>query len=75
MRHNDPRDMAELRVYHQEQFLCRAVCQELAGQTISLKEMIRARNHRRLVLKALKDQARRRAPALVVCAPTTCQAR
>ena len=28
----DPRDMAEIRVYHQERFLCRAVCQELAGR-------------------------------------------
>ena len=53
----DPRDMAEIRVYHQEQFLCRAVCQELAGQTISLKEIIRARNRRRRALKQeIKDR-------------------
>ncbi len=42
----DPRDMAELRVYHQERFLCRAVCQELAGETVSLKDIIRARRRR-----------------------------
>jgi len=42
----DPRDMAEIRVYHQERFLCRAVCQELAGETVSLKEIIRARRRR-----------------------------
>lgn len=42
----DPRDMAEIRVYHQEHFLCRAVCQELAGETVSLKEIIRARRRR-----------------------------
>ena len=42
----DPRDMAEIRVYHQEHFLCRAVCQELAGETVSLKDIIRARRHR-----------------------------
>ncbi|NTU82118.1 MAG: DDE-type integrase/transposase/recombinase [Chloroflexales bacterium] len=43
----DPRDMAEIRVYHQGNFLCRAVAQEMDGQTISLKEIIRARNHQR----------------------------
>jgi putative transposase len=42
----DPRDMAEIRVYHQGRFLCRAVCQELAGETVSLKEIIRARRRR-----------------------------
>jgi putative transposase len=42
----DPRDMAEIRVYHQERFLCRAVCQELAGETVSLKDIIRARRRR-----------------------------
>src|SRR6266545_4799299 len=35
----DPRDMAEIRVYHGDTFICHAVCQELAGQTISLKEI------------------------------------
>jgi putative transposase len=47
----DPRDMAEIRVYHNEAFLCRAVCQELADQTISLQEIIRARNRRRRALQ------------------------
>jgi putative transposase len=47
----DPRDLAEIRVYHQERFLCRAVCQEWAGQTISLQEVIRARNARRRQLR------------------------
>ena len=28
----DPRDLAELRVYHRDRFLCRAVCPELAGR-------------------------------------------
>jgi putative transposase len=27
----DPRDMAEIRVFHQDRFLCRAICAELAG--------------------------------------------
>ncbi len=43
----DPRDMAEIRVYHQGSFLCRAVAQELDGQTISLKEIMHARNRQR----------------------------
>ena len=47
----DPRDMAEIRVYHGDTFLCRAVCQELADQTISLQEIIQARNRRRRALR------------------------
>jgi putative transposase len=43
----DPRDMAEIRVFYQDAFLCRAICQELAGQTISLKDIVLARNERR----------------------------
>jgi putative transposase len=54
----DPRDMAEIRVYHNNRFLCRAVCQELASQTVSLKEIVQARNQRRRALQqAIKDRA------------------
>jgi hypothetical protein len=35
----DPRDMAEVRVFHPEKFLCRAICAELAGTTIPLREI------------------------------------
>jgi putative transposase len=42
----DPRDVTEIRVYHRDQFLCRAVCQELAGETVSLKDIIQARRRR-----------------------------
>ena len=53
-----PRDMAEIRVYHQHRFVCRAVCQELAGQTIALKDIMQARNERRRQLRAgLDDRA------------------
>jgi putative transposase len=53
----DPRDMAEIRVYHKNTFLCRAVCQDLAGQAVSLKEIVQARNRRRQELKkAIKDR-------------------
>ena len=48
----DPRDLAEIRVYHQDRFLCRAVCPELAGTTIGLKDLVRARDARRRDLQA-----------------------
>jgi putative transposase len=47
----DPRDMAEIRVYHQEHFLCRAVCQELAGETVGLKDILQARQRRKRELQ------------------------
>jgi len=40
--------MAEIRVFHQDKFLCRAVCTKLAGETVPLREILRARNRRRL---------------------------
>jgi len=54
----DPRDIAEIRVFYTDTFLCRAVCQELAGQTVSLKEIQRARNRRRRELRrVIKDRS------------------
>lgn len=47
----DPRDMAEIRVFHQDGFVCRAVCQELAGETVPLRDIIQARNRRRRELR------------------------
>ena len=47
----DPRDMAELRVYFGDAFLCRAINPELAGETVALKDIIRARNQRRRELR------------------------
>jgi putative transposase len=49
----DPRDMAEVRVFHRERFLCRAVCAELAGETVPLRDILRARNQRRRELRGL----------------------
>ncbi|WP_412734307.1 Mu transposase C-terminal domain-containing protein [Krasilnikovia sp. MM14-A1259] len=43
----DPRDVAEIRVFHDDRFLCRAICPELATQTIGIKEISAARNARR----------------------------
>ena len=49
----DPRDIAEVRVFHNGQFLCRAICPELAGTTISLRDVLRARNRRRRELRGI----------------------
>lgn len=52
----DPQDMAEIRVFYRDTFLCRAICPDLADQTISLKEIIQARNQRRRQLKSGLDE-------------------
>ena len=53
----DPRDMAEIRVFHRDRFLCRAICPELAGAMIPLREIVQARNRRRQELrKTLTDR-------------------
>jgi len=43
----DPRDLAVIRVFYRERFLCSAVCSELAGKQISLKQIIQARSQQR----------------------------
>ncbi|MCL4771736.1 MAG: DDE-type integrase/transposase/recombinase [Burkholderiaceae bacterium] len=48
----DPRDLAEIRVFHHDRFLCRAICQELAGTSISLRDIVQARTQRRRELEA-----------------------
>jgi putative transposase len=55
----DPRDVAEVRVFHQGKFLCRAICQELAGATVPLRDIVSARNRRRRELRqTLVDRQR-----------------
>jgi putative transposase len=55
----DPRDVAEVRVFHQGRFLCRAICQELAGATVPLRDIVSARNRRRRELRqTLVDRQR-----------------
>jgi putative transposase len=54
----DPRDLAEIRIFHTDRFLCRAICPDLAGTTVSLKDITAARTARRRDLKAqLGDRA------------------
>lgn len=53
----DPLDLAELRVYFEDRFVCRAICPELSGQTVSLKEIEAARRARRKHLRGeLEDR-------------------
>ncbi|HEY9783802.1 MAG TPA: Mu transposase C-terminal domain-containing protein [Candidatus Obscuribacterales bacterium] len=47
----DPRDLTHILVYSNDSLVCRAVCFELSGTKVSLKEVIRARNARRREVK------------------------
>lgn len=57
----DPRDMAEIRVFHQDRYVCRAICQELAGSTVPLRDIVHARDRQR---RALRDTLRERKKAV-----------
>jgi len=61
----DPRDVAEVRVFHEGRFLCRAVCQELAGETVPLREVIRARERRRRELRRTIQDRRKLVDSLL----------
>jgi putative transposase len=53
----DPRDIAEVRLFHQGKFLCRAICPELAGQAIPLRDIQQARDQQRRQLReTLRDR-------------------
>ncbi|QNK81551.1 Mu transposase C-terminal domain-containing protein [Nakamurella sp. PAMC28650] len=47
----DPRDLAEIRVYHRDEYLCRAVAPDIAAATISMHDLQAARNERRRELR------------------------
>jgi putative transposase len=56
----DPRDIAEIRVFHRNRFLCRAVNPEQAGRTVTLKDIQTARvRHRRALRTAIKERLAR----------------
>ena len=54
----DPRDMAEVRLFHRGKFLCRAICPELAGQTVALRDIRLAREQRRRDLRTTLRERR-----------------
>jgi putative transposase len=66
----DPRDMGEIRVFHRNAFLCRAVSADHAGDRISLKDIQAARvAHRRRLRSGIGERTARVAdyfPALVI---------
>jgi len=43
----DPHDLSEVRVFHRDVFVCRAVSADLASRTVTLKEIVAARRARR----------------------------
>ena len=53
---HDPRDIAEVRIFHRGRFLCRAVDQEHAGRTVTLKDIQAARRARRRALRGEINQ-------------------
>ena len=56
----DPRDMSEIRVFHPNQFLCRAVSEEHAGEVVTLKDIEAARRaHRRFLRTTINERVAR----------------
>lgn len=51
----DPRDLGEVRVFHDNAFLCRAIAPERSSETVSFTDLQTARNQQR---RALKQQLR-----------------
>ena len=65
----DPRDLAEIGVYHHDRVVCRAVSPELAAQTISLKDLQAARSARRRQLAAQLAGRREHVDELLAATP------
>jgi putative transposase len=61
----DPRDMAEIRVFYNDRFLCRAISAEIAGETIALRDIVRVRNSRRRELRSILDSRQKTVDALL----------
>jgi len=61
----DPRDLGEVRLFHEGRFLCRAINPELAGETVSLREIVQARRGRRRELRQTLRERQRTVDALL----------
>ena len=57
--------MAEIRVFFNDRFLRRAICQELAGETVAPREIVNARNRRRRELRETLGERRRLVDSLL----------
>lgn len=56
----DPRDLSEVRLFHRAGFLCRAVCENHAGEAVTLKDIQAARRaHRRSLRTAINERVAR----------------
>jgi putative transposase len=56
----DPRDLAEIRVFHRNRFLCRAISPEHAGKAITFKDIQAARAaHRRALRGQINERIAR----------------
>jgi putative transposase len=61
----NPRDLAEVRLFHEERFLCRAICPELAGEAVSLREILQVRRGRRRELRQTLQERQRTVDTLL----------
>ena len=61
----DPRDMAEIRVFFKDRFLCRAISAEIAGETVALRDIVRVRNSRRRELRSILDRRQKTVDVLL----------
>lgn len=56
----DPRDLSEIRVFYRNEFLCRAVSEEHAGEVVTLKDIQSARRaHRRSLRTTINERVAR----------------
>ena len=61
----DPRDLSEIRVFHHDRFLCRAISEEHAGTMVTLKDIEAARRaHRRALRTGINERVARVAELL-----------
>jgi putative transposase len=61
----DPRDLSEIRVFHRDRFLCRAVSEEHASEAVTLKDIEAARRaHRRALRAGINERIARMADFL-----------
>lgn len=66
----DPRDLSEIRVFYRNNFLCRAVSEEHAGEVVTLKDIQAARRiHRRSLRKTINERVARVVDLLPVQQP------
>lgn len=81
----DPRDLSEIRIFHRDRFLCRAISEAHAGSTVTLKDVEAARRaHRRALRIGINERVARvaelladatRAPASPAAEPPALPAR